>query len=215
MTEFFNQLDTLETVFIVCAALGGGILLVRTLMMLAGLHHDTDTGLDMPADAHGDFGDGGTHADGDGGSSHGPDAHHSDSDAGFKLLTIHGLTSFCLMFGLVGFALYRQNLAGILLSLLGAGIAGLIMMVVMAKVFQLFGRLHSSGTIPTTCAVGCEGSVYLTIPAEGTGRVMVQVRNRLREFDAVSRHKIELKTGEPVRVVWVDGDTLEVEKIET
>jgi len=209
MTEFFNRLDTLETIFILCAVLGGGILLVRTLMMLAGLHHDTDAGLDTPADVHADAIDGGHAAD------HGSDTHHSDSDAGFKLLTIHGLTSFFLLFGLVGFALYRQSLAGVLLSLAGAGAAGLVTMVVMAKVFQLFGRLHSSGTIPTTCAVGCEGSVYLTIPAAGTGRVTVQVRNRLREFDAVSHHKVELKTGEPVRVVWVDGDTLEGERIES
>jgi len=42
---------------------------------------------------------------------------------------------------------------------------------------------------------------------------MVNVKNCLREFDAASHDKGEIKTGEPVKVVWVEGNTLIVERL--
>jgi len=53
-------------------------------------------------------------------------------------------------------------------------------------------------------AAGCSGTVYLTIPAGGTGRVNVRIGQRLREMDAVHATGGELPTGTPIRVLRVD-----------
>jgi len=123
------------------------------------------------------------------------------------------LTSFLLMFGLVGFALYRQSRVGAALSIFGAAGAGLASVWIIGKMFNTVGKLQSSGTVNTVGAVGAEGEVYLTIPKEGAGRVMINFKNRLREFDAVSQDNEELKTGTRIRVAWVKGNVLQVEKI--
>jgi membrane-bound ClpP family serine protease len=73
--------------------------------------------------------------------------------------------------------------------------------------------LKSSGTITIDSTVGAQGKVYTKIPENGSGRVLVKVRNSLREYDATSNDSKSLETGTPIRVVWVDGNILVVEKI--
>lgn len=144
----------------------------------------------------------------------GVEAHHADSDAGFKLLSLHGIASFLMMFGLVGLALYRQSHAGTLVSLAGAALAGVGTAWVICKLFQLAGRMQSSGNLsPTGGLLASTGTVYLTIPKGGTGRVTINVRNRLREFDAVSIDGEELPTGTAVQVVDVSGTSVIVQNI--
>ncbi|OQA23767.1 MAG: hypothetical protein BWY59_02539 [Verrucomicrobia bacterium ADurb.Bin345] len=68
-------------------------------------------------------------------------------------------------------------------------------------------KLQSGGgTLNLQNAVGREGTVYLTIPANGAGKVSVVVQNRLGEFEATSESGEELKTGTSIRVVGVTGD---------
>jgi len=193
MRSLFAAFNGIETFFLICAIVGGLFVLFRLFMMLIGMDHD----------GHGDF------------SSDGHDFsdHHSDSDIGFKLLSLHGLTSFFMMFGLVGLALYRQSRVGTLVSMVGAVVAGLVSVWIIKKLFGLVVKLQSSGTITIEKAVGAQGKVYLTIPANGTGRVLVKVQNSLREFDASSQGDEEIASDTPIRVVWVDGNVLVVEKI--
>lgn len=193
----FSNLAGLEIFFLACAAVGGVFVLIRLVTQFLG--GDTDGDVDAGADIHADAG-----AD--------VDAHHADSDIGFKFLSLHGLTSFFLMFGLTGFALFRQSNAGHLVSILGAMAAGFASVWIIGKLFEMIGKLQSSGTVPLKSAIGCEGSVYLTIPSGGTGKIMITVNNRLREFSAASKDQAELKTGVPVRVVSVSGDKLVVER---
>ena len=141
------------------------------------------------------------------------DAHHADSDSGFKALSLHGITSFLMMFGLVGLALYRQNRVDVLLSLVGAVAAGCASIWVIGKLFLFVNKLKSSGTISIGSTVGAQGNVYLTIPESGTGRVLINVRNSLREYDAKSHDSKTIDTGSAVRVVWVDGNVLVVEAV--
>jgi membrane-bound ClpP family serine protease len=144
----------------------------------------------------------------------GGDAGHPDADASFKLLSFQGLTAFFMMFGLVGLALLNQSKVGEGLAILGALIAGMITVWVVSKIFSVARRFQSSGTIDNTKAIGEEGTVYLNIPAEGTGKVQVVVQNHLRIFDAVSDLKEEIKTGERVMVTRVvSGNVMVVQKI--
>lgn len=198
MDEIFGNLNTIETFYLVCAATGGSIFFVKLVLQFIGggldLDGDASDGVDIDMDA----------------------AHtgHIDSDVSFKTLTLHGLSAFFMMFGLVGFALYRASQTGSLISLAGACAAGGATVWVIKKLFEFAAKLQSSGTVENVSTIGAEGKVYLTIPAGGSGRVLVNFKNRFREFDAVNKDKeVALKTGERIKVVWVDGNVLVVEKI--
>jgi membrane protein implicated in regulation of membrane protease activity len=193
MAEYFHRLNGVEIFFLACAAIGGIFVLIRFIMMMIGLDHNVDG--DLSGGAH-DF-----------------DGHHADSDVGFKLLSLQGITSFLLMFGLVGMALYNQSRVGIIISMAGAVAAGLTSVWIIAKMFSLVIKLQSSGTISIDSTVGAQGKVYLTIPENGSGRVLISVHNSLREYDAVTQDNKALATGVPIRVVWVDGNVLVVEAI--
>jgi hypothetical protein len=132
------------------------------------------------------------------------DAEQGEDGDGFKILSIHGLSSFFMMFGLVGLALSRQSRMGSELSLMGALAAGLAAIWVIARVFRLAFRLQSSGNLQPQAAAGCSGTVYLTIPAGGIGCVTVRIGQRTREMDAVCASGIELPTGQPIRVLRVE-----------
>lgn len=193
MATYFSQFNGVEIFFLICAAIGGAFVIIRFVMLLVGLDHDA--GGDTPI------------------GGHDVDGHHADSDVGFKLLSLQGITSFLMMFGLVGMAFYHQSRMGILISMLGGLAAGLASVWIIAKMFSLVVRLQSSGTIPIESTVGSQGKVYLTIPENGTGRVLISVRNSLREYDASSQDNRRIETGAPVRVVWVDGNILVVETL--
>ena len=189
MASLFSNFNALEMFFIMCAIIGGFFVFTKFIMQLMG------------ADAHTDAGDISV------------SESHLDSDKGFQLLSLYGLSSFFMMFGLVGLALYRQSKAGIPFSIIGAVAAGFISVWIISKIFKNATRLQSSGTIQTSDAVGCSGTVYLTIPQKGIGRITLNIRNHSREFDAVSAHKEKITTGTPIRVVDVNGTTLLVEAI--
>ena len=179
----------IDLVFLVCAAFGGLLFLVRFLAGALGVH--------------------GGDADIDVGNA---DVVHTDPDVSFKLLSLQGLTAFFVMFGLVGFALSRGSGVHRGLALLGACAAGLGTTWVIGKLFAVTAQLQSSGTVDNDRAIGEVGTVYLTIPAEGPGKVQVNIAGRLREFEAVSASAEELRTGTPIRVLAVNGSTLIVEK---
>ena len=185
MKALFAQFNGVEMFFLVCAITGSIFVLFRLIMQFVGLEHDT-----------GDI-----------------DAHHADSDVGFKILSLHSLTSFLMMFGLVGLALYRQSKIGVSISIIGGAIAGIFCVWVIKRLFSMIEKLQSSGTISIDSTVGTQGKVYLRIPENGTGRVLVNVKNSLREYDASSNDGKSIETGRPVRVIWVDGNVLVVETI--
>ena len=189
MDKALSNFTGLEIFFFICAVIGGSLFFIRLVLQLIGADHDVDTDFDV-----------------------GNDAGHGDADISFKLLTMHGLTAFFMMFGLVGIALFRQSGAGAFVSISGGTAAGFATVWVIGKLFSSAKKLQSSGTVDIIGAIGCEGTVYTTIPANGTGSVQIIIKNRLREFDASSHTKEELKTGEKIKVVWVNGNILTVEK---
>lgn len=71
----------------------------------------------------------------------------------------------------------------------------------------------TSGNLQTADAVGSTGTVYLMIPEKGTGRVSINFRNHLREFDAIENSGSMVPTGTPIRVVQVRANVLVVERI--
>lgn len=189
MTSLFSDFNKLEIFFIACAAIGSFFVFTKFILQLLGAHADTDTG----------------------GIS--IDESHSDSDMGFQLLSLYGFSSFFMIFGFAGLAFYRQSQIGSTFSIIGAVAAGLVSVWIIGKIFKTATRMQSSGTLQTSDAIGCNGTVYLTIPQGGVGRVTLNFRNHLREFDAAGAHGEKIDTGALIRVVKVNGTTLLVEVI--
>lgn len=187
--SIFEHFNGVEIFFLICAIIGGVFVIIRLILQLVGGDHGLSNG------------------------THTIDLHHSDSDVGFQIFSLHSLSSFLLMFGLVGLALYSQSKLGVFISIIGAIAAGLGSIWLIAKLFSLTSKLQSSGTIQIDNTIGTQGKVYLTIPEGGTGRVLVSVKNSLREFDAASHDDQEIPTGTPIRVIWIDGNILVVERI--
>jgi membrane protein implicated in regulation of membrane protease activity len=184
MQEWFAAHNGLEQMFLLCAVIGGTIVLLRLVLTVAGLDHQ-DGALD---------------------------GAHADSDTGFQLLSIQGISSFFTLFGLVGYTLYRQAHMGVGISLAVAVLAGVAAVWLMQRIFVSMLKLQSSGSVNLGSAVGCEGTVYVTVTGAG-GSVQIRVANRLREFDAISGDGRELPSGTPIRVEKLAASKLVVTRI--
>jgi len=198
MMEYMGSLSFLEKIFLICAIFGGGLFILRTILMLIGIGDtDVDADADMDVDAHADVDS--TDLDHDHGRL--DDIDHGDHDAGgLRFLTLQGLTAFIMMFGLTGYGFSRSSALGSLIIIIISILFGLFAMWLIAKGFAVMRSLQSSGNMQIYDAMGEEGSVYLTIPANGIGKIQIIVSGRLMVMDAVSQDKVELKTGERVCV---------------
>ena len=191
MDEFLASLPALQKVYFISAIVGSTGFVVMTAMQFLG------TDLDLEGDAGGD---GGLDASG-------------TADVSFKLLSVHGLTAFSMIFGLAGLSLTREFGTTWFESLVGATLAGAATVGILKKLFGFFVGLKSSGTTNMNNAVHEQGTVYMQIPANGVGKVQLPVQGRLQTLDAVSADKVELMTGDRVQVVEIiSGDTLKVRK---
>lgn len=175
--------------FLICAALGAGVLVVQLALGLLGV-------IDADGDAH--LGDG--HDSGAG-------AAHD----GLDLLSVRTLSAGLAFFGLGGLAGLTTGF-GLIAAIPLAVIAGLAAMVGTAAVVRSMLRLEDDGTVSIHGAVGATGRVYLTIPGDrkGAGKVTLTLQNRTVEYQAVTS-AAQLPTGAPVMVVDVVGpDTVDV-----
>lgn len=191
--------NTLEIIFFICGAVSSIFFILRVLMMVFGGFFDGDL------DGDSDTGDGG---DGDGSDS-------SDTDASFKLLSIHSITAFFMMFGWIGLTCYRQYGLHEVLSVLSAGLGGLLSMIVIAYVFKLAMKLVSTGSdFNINNLVGAKAVVYQQITPENGGKIQVSVEGDMtREFDAVSFDKDIIESFTAVEIVEViDSHTVAVIK---
>ncbi|MBN1568392.1 MAG: hypothetical protein JXA73_11145 [Acidobacteria bacterium] len=193
MGNYLAGLNGLEKIFLACAVFGGGFFILRTILMLTGFgdtDSDTDSGhIDDTSDHIEDL----------------DHASHAAADAGLKILTVQGLTAFVMMFGLTGYAISRSSLLGSIMTIVVGILVGIFTMWLIAKGFALMKSMQSSGTMQVYEAMGREGTVYLTIPAEGIGKIQVTISGRLQVVDAVSLDKVQLKTGERICVSEIDS----------
>lgn len=189
----FENITGVDKFFLLCAVIGGSMFVLRSVLMFIGLSGD-----DM-ADG-GDMGDGGDIDDG-------------TPVADFKMVSVHSLTAFLLMFGLVGF-LVIQNYGkkAVVVASVASLLSGILTMFIIAKLFSWSRKLQSDGSIYPKDTIGCEGSVYLGILPGEIGKIQITVNGALKVFDArCSDNELKLKTGDPIKVV-ATGDVLIVEK---
>jgi membrane protein implicated in regulation of membrane protease activity len=207
MSGYLAGLDGLEKFYLACAVFGGGFFIFRTILMLSGIS-GTDSDVDSADMDHGGV---------DHDTDHGDDSDHAEQahgDSGLKLLTIQGITAFIMMFGLTAFSFSRNSLLGSVMTIILGIAVGIFGMWLIAKGFALMRSMQSTGTMQIYDAIGEEGTVYLTIPAEGVGKIQVVISGRLMVRDAVSQDKVDLKTGERVCVSEIiSGEMLAVRRL--
>jgi membrane protein implicated in regulation of membrane protease activity len=205
----------MTTFFLVCATIGGTILICQFVLSLVGMggHHFGD----MPGDAdvHVDFshGAGDAHATGDG-HGQGDSDHHVNSSWLFGVISFRTLVAAFAFFGLAGLAAESANLSQPAQLTLAAG-AGLSAMYGVHWIMRTISRLGEDQTVKIQRAIGEEATVYIPIAADlaQAGKVQVKLQNRLLEYAAVTAANERLATGAKVRVVAVRGNTLQVEPL--
>jgi membrane protein implicated in regulation of membrane protease activity len=140
-----------------------------------------------------------------------PDSGGADNSA-FKILSFQGVIGFGMGWGWGGLVALRSmgwswNTAAIF------GIAvGAIFLRMLWLGFRLVYSLNGSGNVRREEAVGHTGTVTVAIPAAGSGRVRVVIRNRQREYRATAAGHQAIAPQASVRVTQVrDDGILEVE----
>lgn len=186
----------MSAVLVVCAALGGSILVLQFILTLVGmggealdvnLPEDLDVSLD---DLHG--------------------AAH-DALGLFKIISFRTVVAALAFFGLSGLA--AQSAGGststiLLVAVAGGGAAMTAVYWMMRGLYEL----RADGSERIGRAVGRPGVVYLRVPGfnAGSGKVQINLQNRTVEFQAVTAGP-ELPTGANILVAGVvDPSTLEV-----
>jgi len=146
------------------------------------------------------------------------DLHDVDSASGaegaFKLLSLNAITGFFMMFGWIGLACLKQFNLSAAISTIAAFIAGLVTMILAAKLFSSARKLVSQGAqFDINALVGTTANVYQRIPASGIGRVQVAVASGTIELDAISEYKAQIESFEKVEIVRVvDSKTVSVKR---
>lgn len=171
------------------------VFVIQSILTFVGA--DADTNFDVDVD---------TSMDG---------ADLSNIDGGSNLYTFRNFVNFLLGFGwsiiLLGDSITSVPVLIVVSVLIGAALVTAVM-----YLFKWLSSMQQSGNIDvTTAAKGCEGKVYLTIPASrgGTGKVQITINGAVREYDAITESENTLKTGAPIRVVDViDSYTVLVEE---
>ena len=181
----------MDTVFLICAIVGGTLIVCQFLLTLLGIGGDHDA-----AD----------HAGGHDMGGHDAGAHdHSAPDHGsawfISMLSIRTVSAAAAFFGLTGLAAHHAELDDVPTIALALG-AGAVAFCVVGWLMRFMHKLNIDGTIRIERAVGCRGSVYLSIPGAkaGLGKVHVNVLNRTIEYQALTTQQ-ELATGMPIVVV--------------
>jgi len=138
-----------------------------------------------------------------------------DADPSMSLYTFRNLVNFLLGFGwtaiIMSPKIHSVSLLLFISLLVGVALVALVMLL-----FKWLWGMQESGNINVfESAAGCQGKVYLTIPAErsGEGKVQITINNAVREYNAVTDGD-EIKTGTDIKVLEaLNSNTMVVEPI--
>jgi len=196
----------MATVFLVCAAAGGTILVLQLLLALVGLGgHSFD--VDVPHDFSGDF-----HVDHPGDVDQAEHGGSHGATSLFRILSFRAVVAALTFFGLTGLATQSAG-APTPVVLVVAIAAGIVAMFIVYWMMQGLRELRADGTVRIQGAVGQHGNVYLRIPANrsGGGKIQISLQDRTMEYQAVTSGP-ELPTGAKIVVVGiVNPTTLDVQ----
>lgn len=200
----------MNSLFVLCAVIGGTIMVCQFVLTLVGFGHDVgdmshdisgDVNTDVSADAH------------DGADAHTESGHHGSSWL-FGVISFRTLVAASAFFGLAGLASDSAGL-GQPMQVLIAVVSGVAAMLAVHALVKQMGKLSQDQTLKVQRAIGHIGTVYIPVPAQKTssGKIQLNLQNRVVEYEAITSSDEKLATGTKVRVVAVRGSILEVEPI--
>ena len=181
-----------EMMFLICAAIGGVVITLQTLLLLFGFGGMDDiAGL-----TEGDF-------------------ELEGSESAFGFLSVRAVAAFLTFFGLAGWGATSAGWA--LGPTIGIALAsGISIMFVVLYILSLQKRLYSEGNLHPEKIVGETAKVYLRIPVAGKGKITVSIQGRSEQYDASSPAgtEVEIPTGAEVRIVrMITPGSFEVEAL--
>lgn len=186
--DFFSELDPLLRIFWFIAIPASLIFIVQTIMTFMG----TDASDGLEADFSGDM---------------------DGADGPFQIFSLRNLINFLLGFGWTGIAFFRtfENSA-VLITV--AFFVGLVFLFLFFFIIRQLRKLAEDNSFRISDTVNKTAEVYLTIPANksGKGKVLVSVHGSTRELDAITE-KEEIKSGSMVKIIRVESDILIVKSV--
>ncbi|MBP1677564.1 MAG: serine protease [Bacteroidetes bacterium] len=153
-------------------------------------------------------------ADASDGTSADFDGDISDGDAPFQLFSFRNLINFLLGFSWSGISFYNA-ISSKLLLIVVAVIIGCAFIFLFFLIISQLMKLSEDASFKIINTVDKTAEVYLTIPAEksGKGKVLVSVGGSVHELEAMTEGEL-LPSGKLVKVVKIENNQiLIVEKI--
>lgn len=225
MSEWWEGLSSVLKVLYCVAVPSTILLLIQTLLSVFGMH-DGGTGVDFSDTSGIDFDGGGmsggfnvhsdlpdTSAFHDAGMHHSIDGGDPSDFTSMRLFTLQTIVAFMTVFSWTGIVCIQSGTPTWLGMSIGIAL-GLVVMFSVAKLIQLSTKLAESGTLDMRNCLGEHATVYVPVPAQGsgTGKVNLTVQGQFRELTAVTDSEELLPTGLNVRITDLRGDSVVVEK---
>ena len=206
MFEWWQNLETVTQWFYGAAAFFSAIFLWQFIMSMIGLSGAEDVDMDADVDVDADFDIDDLEA------ASASDA--ADSVAAFRMLSMRAILAFLTLFFWAA-AMHHDAGASLTLAITYGTLWGLGAFAVVALALNLMRKLAETGNPRLRTCVGTRGTVYLDIPADGTGEARVTVSGVVSHVKARSADGKPLKTGTPINVVRTLGPTtIEVKPVE-
>lgn len=192
MAEWFKGLSVLEQVYFWLGVVATVFLVVQIIMMCF-----SSFGGDVDVDGDGDI--------------------DVDVDSGVSIFTVKSITAFFAIGGWAGLltcAVASESLQW--LSVIVAVVAGLAAMAVVVVLMRLILKLQCNGAVQTDKLVGERATVYVSVPANrsGRGKITLNAQGRFMELDAVTDGE-RLAVDEVVEIVKVENECTVVKRSQT
>jgi membrane protein implicated in regulation of membrane protease activity len=168
---------------------------VAAFILVAGsflFGHDHDAGHDHD---HGDGGDGG-------------DA--SGGDATISIFSTKVVATLFMGFGAAGAIARSYQMSYLASSLIGL-LSGVLLGAFMYAILSMFVRQQASSLVATSSAIGCAGTVTVSIGENSCGEVGLEVQGQYATYLARTPDGRAIAKGHTVRVVKTVGSQLVVE----
>ena len=183
MMETFEQLAPLLKTFWLVAIPTSLIFIIQTILTFIGA--DATDGIE--ADFTGDLG---------------------DTDAPFQLFSFRNLINFLLGFNWTGISFF-ESIGKTWLLILIAIAVGILFVYFFFIIIKQVQKLAEDNSFKLSNTLGKTAEVYLTIPANktGKGKVLISVNGAYHELEAITENE-EIKSNLLVKITKIESDNL-------
>ena len=183
---WFTALSVAEKIYFIIAVVASVLLIIQIIMLLFSLG-----GGDIDMDGCPDCVDGIDHADG-----------------GLSFFSVKSLTAFFALGGWCGFAAQNAMLNNFWAPALIALATGAVALLGVAFAMRGIARLQCSGNIVKHKLVGTTATVYVSIPANrsGRGKITLSAQGRYMELDAMTDEEQRIPVDCLVEIAEYSGD---------